>query len=309
MTFAELTELHQRHLQSLLRNPKTLYTHRLLQGQFADFCQNQLGVTDPRHLQPQHFAAYLKHLTNTNLTRLGQYSRQRQLRTWLAWATYQGHLLIDPAKDFAWKHPPLLPRDAPSVEQVQQLLAAPDDSFLGQRDQALMEFLYGTGARIGEALACDVDDLNLQAAEVLIRHGKGGYQRTLPLGPHLVSVLRRYLEQSRPCFPGAQESPALWLTLKARRLSVCAFNYRVWGYAKPLGLDVSSYSFRHAFATHLLARGAPLPALQRLMGHQTLNMTTRYTHLVPVDIQKMIRECHPRARRRGRGREHSRIPE
>lgn len=296
MTFRDLIVLYVRHLQSLRRHPSTLRNHRCVTSEFARFCQDQLGLTEPRQLQPQHFRAFLAVLAYSPLTPLVRYSRQRLLRTWLAWATYRGYLLTDPSQGLTTKHPPQLPRGAPSVSQVMKMLAAPDASWLGQRDRMLLEFLYGTGVRIGECLAIDVDDLHLDQRQVLIRHGKNGTSRVLPLATHLLNQLRHYLAEVRPRLSGA-DSPALWLSRKGR-LTVLAANARIRNWAQLADVPITAHSLRHAFATHLLARGASLVSIQRLLGHTTMKMTCRYTHLVPTDVQHAVTQHHPRGKKK-----------
>lgn len=301
MTFEELIELHQCHLASRRLCASTLHNYRQIQTIFQHFCREHWQLIDPRELRSRHLAAYFAWIQEQGWSRLVKYGRQRALRTWTAWATFHGHLLLDPCKDFTMKHPPLLPRGAFSEAQVQKLMGTPGGSLPEQRDQALMEFLYGTGARVGEALMVDVDDLALGSQQLRIRHGKGGTQRLLPLGPRLSEVMRKYLEEIRPQFPGHDQAP-LWLTTKATRCTNSSVNARLRLYCRELPFRMSAYDFRHAFATHLLARGAPLVAVQRLLGHEHLQMTTRYTHLVPVDLKRMLDAHHPRARRRKKKR-------
>lgn len=303
MTLQELGQLFENHLQGLHRHPSTLTNHRLARRGFILFCHETLSLDDPRQLQQQHFIGYFQHLQNQPLTKLVQYSRQRMIKTWMAWATYQGLLLLDPCKDFTWKHPPQIPRGTPSENQVQQLLAAPDASLLGQRDRALLELLYGTGLRGGECSALDLGDVQLDQRQLFIRKGKGGRQRLLPLGVRLCEVLHRYISEVRPRFSG-HETQALWISIRAQRLDVMCINLRVRRWAQKAGdLPITSHSLRHAFATHLLARGAPLIAIQRLLGHVTLNMTQRYTHVVPIDIRDALRNHHPRGRKDSRAQQ------
>ena len=86
-----------------------------------------------------------------------------------------------------------------------------------------------------------------------------------------------------------------------RRLTVLAANFRIRRWARLAELPITAHSLRHAFATHLLARGAPLVAIQRLLGHSTMGMTSRYTHLLAVDVQQAVAQHHPRAKKK-RGR-------
>lgn len=301
MTFAELIELYQAHLRELRRHPSTLYNHRRVTTDFAAFCVGELGLADPTQLQPAHLVAYFQLLQRQSFAPLVRYSRQRLVRSWLAWATFRGHLFSDPGRDFVMRHPPMLPRGAPSERQVDWLLAAPDKTVLGRRDQALLEFLYGTGARIGETLAVDLADLQLEQRQVVIRRGKSGSSRVLPLGRQLVATLERYLAEVRPQL---ERGPcaALWLTCQGRRLVEMAAQARIRGWARQAGVRITAHQLRHAFATHLLTRGAPIVAVQRLLGHVSLGMTSRYTHLLTADVRQALAEHHPRGKRKRRRR-------
>lgn len=301
MTFENLIELHQRHLASRRLSASTLHNYRQIETVFQNFCREHWQMVDPGELRARHMVAYFAWIQEQGWSALVKYGRQRALRTWTAWATFHGHLLLDPCKDFTMKHPPLLPRGAFSEAQVQKLLGTPGGSLVEQRDQALMEFLYGTGARVGEALLVDADDLALDKQQVHIRHGKGGTQRYLPLGERLAKIMKNYLDEIRTEFPGHDQAP-LWLTTKGTRCTNSSVNARLRLYCRELSFQMSAYDFRHAFATHLLARGAPLVAVQRLLGHEHLQMTTRYTHLVPVDLKRMLDAHHPRAHRRKKKR-------
>lgn len=301
MTFAELIELNQAHLRELRRHPSTLSNHRHVTTDFAAFCVAELGLADPAQLQSGHLVAYFQRLQRQPLAPLTRYSRQRLVRSWLAWATYRGYLFSDPGRDFVMRHPPLFPRGAPSEGQVDRFLATPDDTLLGRRDGALLEFLYGTGARIGESLAVDLADLQLEQRQVVIRHGKGGSSRVLPLGRQLVATLELYLAEVRPELEH-RPCAALWLTCRGQRLVDMAAQARIRHWARQAGLRITAHQLRHAFATHLLGRGAPIVAVQRLLGHVRLGMTSRYTHLLTADVRQALVEHHPRGKRKRRRR-------
>ncbi len=198
--------------------------------------------------------------------------------------------------------PPKLPQRLPkaiSVDDVQRLIAAADFGRpeLALRDQALLEVLYGTGARISEAVGLDVDDLDLAAAAVKLS-GKGGKQRMVPLGSYAIEALRNYLVRSRPLLaesgPG---TPAVFLNARGGRLS----RQSAWAVLRTsasragLTVDVSPHTLRHSFATHLLDGGADVRVVQELLGHASVATTQVYT-LVTVDkLREVYAASHPRA--------------
>jgi len=301
MTFDALFELYSLHLQGLRRAVATIKNGRVTARDLARYCQDR-GVLTPDRLQLQHFTSWTAGMKARNLKPMVIYSRQRQVRTWFAWAALRGHLLTDPLKRFIPpKHPEILSGGSPSEAEVRAMLEAPAQSRREKRDTALCAFLYGTGLRRAECVGVQLDDLNLEGCLVRVVHGKGGKQREVPFGDYLQRVLHRYLEDVRPSLK--PRCNALWLANQgeAARISTVESIVR----RRRILCEIkrfSAHSFRHAYATHMLHRGAPLVALQRLLGHQSLQMTARYTHLVPADVQEQVLKHHPRGQRKRRGR-------
>jgi integrase/recombinase XerD len=212
----------------------------------------------------------------------------------------------DPAREVvppapAKRLPKAIPLDA--VERILDAAGStgdPDPRAL--RDRALLEFLYGTGARISEAVALDVDDLgqDLAADPVVLLSGKGGKQRFVPVGSYAVRALEAYLVRGRPALAvaGRRASPAVFLNARGGRLT----RQGAWGVlgeaAARSGLDgVSPHTLRHSFATHLLDGGADIRVVQELLGHASVTTTQVYT-LVTVDkLREVYAAAHPRALR------------
>lgn len=193
-----------------------------------------------------------------------------------------------------------LPKALPlsDVEAILEAAGAPG-TVLAARDRALLEVLYGTGARISEAVGLDVDDLDLEDGSVLLR-GKGGKQRIVPLGSYALTALGDYLTASRPALVRAgAHTPAVFLNARGGRLS----RQSAWAVlsraARAAGVtaEVSPHTLRHSFATHLLDGGADVRVVQDLLGHASVTTTQIYT-LVTVDrLREVYATAHPRARR------------
>lgn len=194
-----------------------------------------------------------------------------------------------------------------SVQAVQLLLAAAaggDDTSPARTpaqlcDGALTELLYGTGARISEVLALDVDDVErvLSDPSIGLRLiGKGDKERLVPLGSYAAAAVEAWLVRGRPALAGA--TPALLLNERGGRLSrQSAFN-RVRAAAERAGIGaaVSPHTLRHSYATHLLDGGADVRVVQELLGHASVSTTQIYT-LVTVDhLRDVYLAAHPRAR-------------
>ncbi len=214
--------------------------------------------------------------------------------------------------------PPTPPRRLPkalSIDQVVAVLAAaagappsgsppppggpppvePAEAVRRLRATALLELLYGTGARISEAVGLDVDDLDLEAASVRL-HGKGGRDRIVPLGRCAIAAVADYLRVGRPMLAAPRSGPAVFLSRRGNRLS----RQSAWSVLRTAALaagveGVSPHVLRHSFATHLLDGGADVRVVQELLGHASVSTTQIYT-LVTVDrLREVYAASHPRA--------------
>jgi integrase/recombinase XerD len=218
-------------------------------------------------------------------------------------AAREGLVPADVARDVKPPTPPKRLPKALDVDQVMALLAVPDDSPLGLRDKALLEFLYGTGARISEAVGAVVDDLDLGDESSVTLHGKGGRTRIVPVGRYARSALDAYLVRARPALAAAgRGTPAVFLNARGGPLS----RQSAWSIlrqaASVTGLPVdgphavSPHTLRHSYATHLLDGGADVRVVQELLGHASVTTTQVYT-LVTVDrLREVYATAHPRAR-------------
>jgi integrase/recombinase XerD len=204
--------------------------------------------------------------------------------------------------------PPTPPRRLPkalSVDDVTALLEAAsfDDTPRSLRDRALLEVLYGTGARISEAVGLAVDDVDLLGPSALL-HGKGGKDRLVPMGRHAREAIEAYLVRGRPALAAAgRGTPALFVNRRGGRLSRQSawLVLRVAAERAGLSRDVSPHTLRHSFATHLLDGGADVRVVQELLGHASVTTTQIYT-LVTVDrLREVYATAHPRARARAEG--------
>ncbi|MFI7446806.1 site-specific tyrosine recombinase XerD [Nonomuraea sp. NPDC049714] len=185
---------------------------------------------------------------------------------------------------------------AVAVDEVERLIAAsgPDGAPLTLRNRALLEVLYGTGARISEAIGLAVDDLEHE--QVLLR-GKGGRARVVPLGRYARSALDAYLVRARPgLLAHGRGTPAVFLNARGGRLTRQGAWEVLQSAADRAGLaGISPHVLRHSFATHLLDGGADVRVVQELLGHASVTTTQVYT-LVTVDkLREVYAAAHPRA--------------
>jgi len=196
-----------------------------------------------------------------------------------------------------------LPKALPlaDVESILDAAGAPG-TVLALRDRALLELLYGTGARISEAVGLDVDDLDLEvggtvAGTVLLR-GKGGKERIVPVGRYAREAISAYLTRARPeLVSTGSGTPAMFLNARGGRLSRQSAWTVIVRSAERAGVtaEVSPHTMRHSYATHLLEGGADVRVVQELLGHASVTTTQVYT-LVTVDsLREVYAAAHPRA--------------
>ena len=219
-------------------------------------------------------------------------------------AAREGLVSADVAHEIKPPAPPKRLPKALDVDQVERLLAAAGQTDpLGLRDRALLEFLYGTGARISEAVGSAIDDLDLGPEAAAVLHGKGGRSRLVPVGQYARVALDAYLVRGRPTLVAAgRGTPRVFLNARGgplSRQSAWTILHRAAGLA---GLPVegphavSPHTLRHSYATHLLDGGADVRVVQELLGHASVTTTQVYT-LVTVDrLREVYATTHPRAR-------------
>ena len=205
--------------------------------------------------------------------------------------------------------PPAQPKRLPkaiSVDDVERLLDAAGlgDGRVPLRDRALLELVYGTGARISEAVGLDVDDLDRTPGRAAVRlFGKGSKERVVPLGSFALRGRSRptWCAGARRWRSGSKGgSPGVFLNTRGARLS----RQSAWAVlrvaAERAGLDgaehISPHTLRHSFATHLLAGGADVRVVQELLGHASVTTTQIYTMVTPDTLREVYAAAHPRAR-------------
>jgi integrase/recombinase XerD len=234
-------------------------------------------------------------------------------------AAREGLVPDDVARDVT---PPVPPRRLPralGVDEVRRLLAAaagagagaaggPEgqgggsgSDVAGLRDVALLEFLYGTGARVSEAVSCAVDDVDLADGTALLR-GKGGRTRLVPVGGYARAAVEAYLVRARPSLLArrrtGRDTHVLFRNLRGGPLTRQGAWVILRQAARRAGLseDISPHALRHSFATHLLDGGADVRVVQELLGHASVTTTQIYTQVTVEKLREVYATAHPRAR-------------
>jgi len=187
--------------------------------------------------------------------------------------------------------------DILSIADVDKLLNCPDvETPIGLRNQAMLEVLYATGMRVSELISVKGHNLDLVAG-CLRTMGKGSKERIVPIGMVAIKSLEDYLLNSRPFLAKGQKVEELFLTRRAKSMTRQGFWKILKGYVRQSDIkaNVSPHTLRHAFATHLLDRGADLRSVQQMLGHADISTTQIYTHILEKRMLEVHDQFHPRA--------------
>lgn len=272
----------------------TLSNYRRDVRRYVGWLQDN-GVVDLQSVTRPMVEAYLKDLRS----KMAASSANRALivaRGLHKFAVAEGVVDVDVAAEVA---PPSTGQHLPetlSVDEVSRLIeATPTETTVDVRDRALLEMLYGTGARISEVISLNVDDVS-SAQEVIRLRGKGNKERIVPMGSHARQAIDAYLVRARPAL-NKGKTPALFLNTRGGALS----RQSAWAVLKTaaqrveLGKSISPHTLRHSFATHLLEGGADVRTVQELLGHSSVTTTQIYTHVTADSLREVWRTAHPRA--------------
>jgi len=183
-----------------------------------------------------------------------------------------------------------------NIHEVEKLLEAPSSSSLfGQRDRAMLELLYSCGLRVSELINLSYHNINLKEEFIRI-HGKGNKERVLPMGEMAIDYLMKYETNARPMLLKNGQSDSYFLSNRGSAMSRQNFFYIIKAYANQVGIDkpLSPHSLRHAFATHLVQKGADLRSVQLMLGHSDISSTQLYTHIQNAQLKAQHAKHHPR---------------
>lgn len=222
------------------------------------------------------------------------------LRGWFKWLARSGLMQFDPGDGLELPAAVRsLPRNLPSFEDVQAVLAHPDvGSANGLRDRAMLELLFATGMRRMEVTQLQLGELDLHRQLLLVRRGKGRKDRMVPMGERATHWIRLYVDQARPALKPGPEEAAVFLGAGGRPLSLNWLSTLVSSHVRAAlaGRSGSCHLLRHAMATMMLEGGADIRYIQLMLGHAQLVTTQIYTHVAIGRLQDVHARCHPSAR-------------
>ncbi len=286
-----------RSLQERNASPHTVkaYTNDL--AGFAEY----VGPQDWRDIDHVLIRGYLSNLYERGLSKTSVARSLAALRSLYKWLAQEGVVEQNPAALVATpKLPKKLPR-VPTVEEVCTVLDAgmPEESAFPERDQVILELLYGCGIRNSELIGINLDDVRWSNQIILVR-GKGKKERYVPFGDTAAQAVHAYLPARKKVMEEAKRGveKALLINLRGSRLTTRSVGRIVKQIAVSRGLspDVHPHTLRHAFGAHMLEEGADLRAIQEMLGHERLSTTQRYTQLTVKHVMDVYDRTHPHAK-------------
>ena len=254
---------------------------------------NNNSLIDVDKKQIQDYFSYRK---DSNISASTQSRMLTCLHSFYQFLSDKKNLKIDPTEQLDY---PKLEKNLPiflNVQEVERLLEAPNSkSLFGQRDRAMLELLYSCGLRVSELINLSYHNINLKDEFIRI-HGKGNKERLLPMGEIAIDYLTKYELNSRPALLKNGQSDSYFLSNRGKAMSRQNFFYIIKDYASKAGIDkpLSPHSLRHAFATHLVQKGADLRSVQLMLGHSDISSTQLYTHIQNAQLKTQHQKHHPR---------------
>ena len=244
-----------------------------------------------KNLQEDHINQYISFLFQRNMRSSSVNRKISSIKSFYIFLVKRNFVKNSPLNDLVTpKQEKYLP-ESMSEAEVDKLLNSPDVSNkIENRDKAMIEMLYATGMRISELVNLKITDVDMKRCVVKV-FGKGSKERLVPFGETALDSLRSYLNEREQ-----SSSKEIFLSNRGKKMTRVAFWQRVKVYLirENLKNSISPHTLRHAFATHLLNRGADLRSVQLLLGHSDLSTTQIYTHIAKQRLSDVLKKHHPR---------------
>lgn len=259
--------------------------------------QQPQDITKPILDRYQRYLYYYRKTDGQPLSFGSQNSFLTPIKAFFKWLTRENYILYNPASEMELpKKSRRLPKTILHLNEIETIMQQPNlNNDEGVRDRAIMEVLYSTGIRRMEVSHLKVFDIDTKRHTLMIRDGKNGRDRLLPIGERALQWIEKYQWEIRPHYVVGNDEGYLFLTRYGERFKRGTLSARIKQYMREAGLDVkgSCHLFRHAMATHMLDNGADIRYIQSMLGHADLSTTQIYTH-VSIEKLKQIHEAtHP----------------
>ena len=301
--YIALARAFEMHLAHLREKPEHIVVDRSNLKKFGEYLA-AIGVDDVREVTPDVVEGYALYLHTAETDAGAPYATRTlvqrfvTVRNLFRWLLSRQVILADPTLRLRNpKVPRTIPRDLPSCEEVALLLQAPDTrTAAGFRDRAMLELIYATGLRSSEVVDLNVADFLRVERVIVVRQGKPRKDRLVPVIADVAAVIAAYIDGPRQEQTEKQpEQTALFVTQFGERLYRQSVAEMATDYGKRAGIarPVTPMALRHALATHLLAADLSIRHIQALLGHKSVETTTIYAKVTPLDLQKQLRRFHP----------------
>ena len=278
--------------KGLSKNTIQSYESDIYQLYQWNISKNKKRITEIKKIDTSQYISYLfsQNLKSTSVNR-----KISSLKTFFNFLLKKKLINANPFADQIMPKKPISLPKSISEDDVIKLLNAPKpDSLIGLRDKAMLELLYASGVRISELVNIKFSDLDLERNIIKV-FGKGSKERLVPFGEDAAQCISAYIDE-RKKNKSLASIKYIFLNNRGKKISRHAFWHRLKEYCLEIGLkqDISPHTLRHAFATHLLNRGADLRSVQVLLGHSDLSTTQIYTHIAKQRLSELVKKHHPR---------------
>jgi site-specific recombinase XerD len=244
----------------------------------------------------EEIEGYLRYCFNEDYSTALYNHRIRDLKQFYDLLLDRELILLNPVDGIVRKEKEEPRRCVFTEDEVKRIIDAIPDTPRGRRDRAIIELVYSTGLRIGELMGLDLEDVDVGTREIVVRQGKGGRERIVPVGREALIVLERYLaDRLEDTFKREHES--LFLNCFGRRPGKHGLEWMFEQKKRAAGVKTKGnlHALRHSFASHLCAHGAPLELIRRMLGHRRLDSTHEYTHITKQTLRRVFKSSHPKA--------------
>ena len=278
--------------KGLSKNTIQSYESDIYQLYQWNLSTNKKRITELKKIDTSQYVSYL---FNQNLKSSSVNRKISSLKTFFNFLLKKKLISANPFADQIMPKKPISLPKSISEDDVVKLLDAPKvDSLIGLRDRAMLELLYASGVRISELVNIKFSDLDLDRNIIKV-FGKGSKERLVPFGEDAAQWISAYIDE-RKKNKDLASIKNIFLNNRGTKISRHAFWHRLKEYCLEIGLkqDISPHTLRHAFATHLLNRGADLRSVQVLLGHSDLSTTQIYTHIAKQRLSELVKKHHPR---------------
>jgi integrase/recombinase XerD len=265
---------------------------------------NGVGVETIEQMTHDALLSYRESLSwhvttkGTPLTERSQSEVLGHLRAFCRWMVAQDWLVSDPSRRIPNpRKPQQLPKSILDEAEVQRILSQPDlQTARGYRDRVILEVLYSSGIRREETAHLRLDDVDTAHGFLIVREGKNRKDPAVPISASVCALLQTYIVGVRKDWPGADRDRHLFLNRFGQGMEPNAVWHVVHKYARAANIDraVSTHTFRHSCATHMLRAGAPIRHLQEMLGHASIETTKIYARVTITDLKAVHRRFHPR---------------